>query len=105
MSRGLGRLQRAVVEILSRYPEGMSLYALKRELWGTCPRYRLAGQVVVISGRRLPPHVHGGKSANLNRALAGLLRRGLVEEAVEFRSGCIRRYFRLARGAPSVGTR
>lgn len=100
MSRGLGKLQRAIVEVLSRYPEGISLYALKRELWGTCPRYHVTGQVVVVWGRRLPPHVHGGRSANLNRALAGLVRRGLVEETVEFGLGRTRRYFRLARGAP-----
>lgn len=89
MSRGLGAQQRQVLIALARHPERdyeLPLRALKAELWGTQPRYRLIGRQVVQDGAKLV----AGHASNLNRALASLERRGLVRQWAEHDGG--RRY-------------
>ncbi|MGB9920179.1 MAG: hypothetical protein ACPLPT_05565 [Moorellales bacterium] len=82
MSRGLGKYQRRILAALASHPDRgheLPLRLLKAELWGTQPRYRLAGRQVVADGAKLA----AGNGGNLNRALAGLERRGLVRQWVE----------------------
>ncbi|TDA67700.1 MAG: hypothetical protein D9V47_09250 [Clostridia bacterium] len=89
MSRGLGEQQRQVLIALARHPERgreLPLRALKAEMWGTRPRYRLIGRQVVRDGAKLA----AGHASNLNRVLASLERRGLVRQWVECDGG--RRY-------------
>lgn len=89
MSRGLGEQQRQVIAALARHPDRgyeLPLRTLKAELWGTQPRYRLAGRQVMQDGTKLA----AGHAGNLNRVLASLERRGLVRQWVECDGGCYR---------------
>lgn len=89
MSRGLGAQQRQILAALARHPDRgyeLPLRTLNAELWGTQPRYRLAGRQVVVDDTKLA----AGHGSNLNRALASLELRGLVRQWVECDGG--RRY-------------
>jgi hypothetical protein len=85
VSRGIGRIQRAVLEYLSTCGPATLV-----ELRGVFYGWRRCGRGIVLEGRpgRWAPT---GDDKSLRRGLAGLLRRGLVIEA-----GGSRRAFALA---------
>jgi hypothetical protein len=76
MSRGVGHLQLALLNLIGTSPAGLGLHDLGRGLFGENRVVRARGR------RRFTVAVPAGDLSNIRRALKSLVRRGLVVPAV-----------------------
>ena len=83
MSRGLGRLQQAVIKTLLDHADenyAWSIWGVQCEIFGTRPRLRLDGHQVIAEGRL----INYGPKANLHRAIRTLQKRELITKWDEY---------------------